>query len=88
MRESSQQPPPESAPLTGRHHNAENDSEFRNVSERHYVTVKSRIMYIENKADGLTGPARIGREWNVTARHPEAPGYARARTSDSRSLAT
>src|SRR3954469_14523805 len=23
--------------------------------------VKSRIMYIESKADGLTGPARIGR---------------------------
>lgn len=23
--------------------------------------MKSRIMYIENKAEGLTGPARIGR---------------------------
>ena len=24
---------------------------------------KSRIMYIESKADGLNGPARIGRVW-------------------------
>jgi hypothetical protein len=32
MRESSQPPPPESASLTGRHHDAENDIEFANVT--------------------------------------------------------
>src|SRR6266545_826804 len=31
MRESSQPPPPESLPLTGRHHDADDDSEFGNV---------------------------------------------------------
>jgi hypothetical protein len=31
------------------------------VSSRKGALVKSRIMYIENKAQGLSGPARIGR---------------------------
>jgi hypothetical protein len=32
MRESGQPPPPECLPLTGRHHEADNDSEFGNVT--------------------------------------------------------
>ena len=33
----------------------------RKSSELEFMSHKTRIMYIENKSDGLVGPARIGR---------------------------
>jgi hypothetical protein len=42
MRESSQPPPPEPLPLTGRHHDAENDSESGNVPRAFSGTYQRR----------------------------------------------